>query len=292
MAVKKLTRLERVVYSNSRKRTNGFRKLGSDLKRTHDYAIPTTTIAAGVFERVSASYRLSPVTFSTAIEITSAGAQKGLIFGYGDLTSSIAMWVENTDTAITSVIDSVSTPGVARFLFTPGPTLAIGQKVIISTFAVETTYNVTGTLTNAGAGFMEISSVAFTSTDTGSFNINSISAQVGDNEGSPNANSTVLSYDTGDFPTGHLIRLGLMVIPGSEKVRLWANGKIVDSSDSTSGAYTGGVWSNDGAGSFADIPKIVYAGVPAASRIAPSGFEAVESLSIYAGQIPRQFNGR
>ena len=98
-----------------------------------------------------------------------------------------------------------------------------------------------------------------------------------------------MSYDTAGLPTGHIIEIGAMFIPGAEKVRLWINGHIVSRSNSTSGAYTGGVWSNNDVGSFADIPKIVYAGIPAASRIAPSGFDVIESLSIYAGQIPRHF---
>ena len=117
-----------------------------------------------------------------------------------------------------------------------------------------------------------------------------VRVQIGDNEALPNDNSTVLSFDISNFPNGKIIELAVMVIPGSEKVRLWADGQIVDKSDITFGDYTGGVWSNDGAGSFVEAPQIVYAGVPVASRVVPSGFDVIEPLSVYAAQVPKHFN--
>lgn len=285
--VKKLNGLEQHVYYKSRVRTRGFRDLGKNLFKTHRYVIPTITIPAGVFERsVGASYRGGPMTFATALAITAQDTQKGLIFGYGDLTSSIAMWVENLATAITSVTNS---GGIARFNFTPGPTLAVDKIVSVSGFTTNPDYNVVGAVTTTGAGFFEIASVAFGSDEAGSFAFSSIGLQVGANEGAPNNDSTVLSADITGHPDGSVIELAAVMIPGGEMARLWVNGKVVARSDSTSGSYPSGVWSADGAGSFADIPKIVYSAIPAASRIAPSGFALVEPLSIYGGQFPRHF---
>jgi hypothetical protein len=280
-----LTPKEEAIYFYSRERTKGFRDLGSNMSQTHSFAIPTTTIAAGVFE----PFRDGPMTFTTAIQITTADTQQGLIFGYGDVTSSIAMWLENTATAVTSVEDSGTTPGVARFIFTPGPTLTVGQVVSNSTFTT-TLYNAVGAITATGAGYFEIASIAWDVNDSGSFAFNSLGLQLGDNEGSPNNNSTVLSFDTTGLPDGTILEIGAMMNPGAEEARLWVNGLNVDRSDSIVGTYTGGVWSNNDVGSFADTPQIVYAGVPVASRIAPSGFAAVENLDAYSGQLPRQFD--
>ena len=73
-------------------------------------------------------------------------------------------------TAITSVTDS---SGVARFNFS-GPTLFVGQEVVISTFVTNTSYNATGIITATGAGYFEIADIAFGSTETGSFLSNSV----------------------------------------------------------------------------------------------------------------------
>ncbi len=66
--------------------------------------------------------------------------------------------------SITSVTDNL---GIARFNFTPGPTLAINQEVTISGYVTNTDYNVTGIVTVTGAGFFEISSIAFGTGEAG-----------------------------------------------------------------------------------------------------------------------------
>lgn len=73
--------------------------------------------------------------------------------------------------AITSVTDNL---GVARFNFTPGPTLFVGQIVDISGFVTNTTYNTTGTITATASGYFEISSIAFTGNETGTFAENAV----------------------------------------------------------------------------------------------------------------------
>lgn len=74
-------------------------------------------------------------------------------------------------TAITSVTDS---SGTARFNFSVGPTVFVGQRVVVSTFTTNTAYNVTGIITATGAGYFEIEDIAFGSDETGSFLSNSV----------------------------------------------------------------------------------------------------------------------
>ena len=68
---------------------------------------------------------------------------------------------------ITGVTDS---SGVALFNFTVGPTMFVNQNVDIASFVTETSYNQLGLITATGAGFFEVSSIAFTADDaTGDF---------------------------------------------------------------------------------------------------------------------------
>ena len=66
--------------------------------------------------------------------------------------------------SITSVSDS---SGVARFNFSAPPTLFVGQELTLSGYVTNTDYNVTGVITATGAGFFEISSVAFGTDEAG-----------------------------------------------------------------------------------------------------------------------------
>ena len=75
-----------------------------------------------------------------------------------------------TNTSITSVSDNGS--GVARFNFTPGPTLAIDQEVIISGFTSNPSYNGVYLIDTTVAGYFEIDSISFGTTETGNFLIN------------------------------------------------------------------------------------------------------------------------
>ncbi len=96
----------------------------------------------------------------------------------GDLTNQIEDYREvylrgpglaATATNITSVTDS---SGIARFNFTPGPTLEIGQEVILSQFTTNLDYNGVYEVTSTGTGYFEISSVSFGTNETGQFLIN------------------------------------------------------------------------------------------------------------------------
>lgn len=73
--------------------------------------------------------------------------------------------------AIFSVTDEL---GIARFNFLSAvPVLFVGQTVDISTFVVNTDYNVTGTITATGTGFFEIG-IPFGTNESGLFAENSI----------------------------------------------------------------------------------------------------------------------
>lgn len=71
-------------------------------------------------------------------------------------------------TAITSVADSVANPGTASFVHA-GTSPSLGQEVTMSGFTPEITYNATGTVTATTTTTFEVSTIAFTNTDTGAF---------------------------------------------------------------------------------------------------------------------------
>jgi hypothetical protein len=71
---------------------------------------------------------------------------------------------------ITSVSNNGS--GVARFNFTPGPTLAVTQEVILSGFTSNPSYNGVYLVDTTAAGYFEVDSISFGTTETGSFLIN------------------------------------------------------------------------------------------------------------------------
>jgi hypothetical protein len=73
-----------------------------------------------------------------------------------------------TSTAISAVADSVANPGTASFTHA-GTSPGLGQEVTLSGFAPEITYNATGNVTATTATTFEVSTIAFTATDTGNF---------------------------------------------------------------------------------------------------------------------------
>jgi hypothetical protein len=99
----------------------------------------------------------------------------GDLFDTSGITGNFTAAADATvaPTAITSVSDSPSTPGIARFNFTPGPTIFVNQYVELSGFA-DPTYNQNRLVTAAGAGFFEIEPIQFGATGTGSFRSDSI----------------------------------------------------------------------------------------------------------------------
>ena len=101
-------------------------------------------------------------------------------------------------TVITSVTNN---GGVARFNFTPGPTVFVGQELTTDSFVV-VDYNTTGTISATGAGFFEIVSVSFSVDDTGNFSGNSVTmtdtaTTLGEGDSLTISTDNVLMYDGG-----------------------------------------------------------------------------------------------
>lgn len=141
------------------------------------FVSPKFTFSNSVFGLVgtSCAMRIDPnINSDTLISIVNGKVENG--GGLYNTTGTTGTFTAVADatvsaTAITSVTDS---SGVARFNFSVGPTVFVGQEVVISTFVTNTDYNATGIITATGAGYFEISDIAFGSDETGSFLSNSI----------------------------------------------------------------------------------------------------------------------
>lgn len=105
------------------------------------------------------------------------------------------------------------------------------------------------------------------------------------------ANGATTEYDNGvELPVGAEFELVAAARPGDGRVRLWANGQeLFDRTPASNGAFTD-VWASTNDGSFASAKSgTIITDVPAASDQAPDGFEVIEPLSVYVGQVPRHF---
>lgn len=96
--------------------------------------------------------------------------------------------------------------------------------------------------------------------------------------------------NSAELPVGLELDIVAAIRPGDGRVRLWGNGREIARGVASGGDFDGD-WAADEAGSFASAPATaVVTDVPAASRIAPDdGFEVIEPLSVYVGQVPRHF---
>lgn len=83
-------------------------------------------------------------------------------------TATTLIYDAIASTAISAVADSGANPGTASFTHA-GTSPSLGQEVTLSGFAPEITYNATGNVTATTATTFEVSTIAFTSTDTGFF---------------------------------------------------------------------------------------------------------------------------
>lgn len=109
--------------------------------------------------------------------------------------------------------------------------------------------------------------------------------------GSPGTNEeAVMLFDNGgELPVGAELDLVICANPGNGKMRLWSNGIEIARAQAVNETF-GGTWAGTAAGSFAAAPfGSSPSDVPTNSKIAPSGFEVIEPLSIYAKQTVRQF---
>jgi hypothetical protein len=91
--------------------------------------------------------------------------------------------------------------------------------------------------------------------------------------------------------TDRIFQLTFAIMPGPGRVRLWDFGLRRADGVAVANDFGSGDWADTENGSFASaVVGTVMADVPAGSRIAPSNFEVIEPLKIFAGQIPRGFS--
>lgn len=90
------------------------------------------------------------------------------------------------------------------------------------------------------------------------------------------------------MPVGLELELVLALRPGTGEVRLWGNGQELARAAASSGSF-GGDWADTEAGSFAQVAAgTVPAGISIANQD-PVDFDVIQPLSVYVGQVPRQF---
>ncbi len=100
----------------------------------------------------------------------------------------------------------------------------------------------------------------------------------------------VAVFDNGtELVAGLELDIVVAAIPGDGRIRMWLNGKEAARATATNGTFNT-EWSGSGSGTFASIViGVLPTDVPTTSAIAPDGFELIEPLSAYVGQVPRHF---
>lgn len=111
------------------------------------------------------------------------------------------------------------------------------------------------------------------------------------NGGVAHAESALITFDNGAaWPVGLLLDIVAATIPGEGTIRLWLNGDNVAKAQAASSVFTNGRWADQSNGSFNAAPNgTINLDIPVGSRIAPSGFSAVQPLNVYARQRPRDY---
>lgn len=97
-------------------------------------------------------------------------------------------------------------------------------------------------------------------------------------------------FDFGaELPPTREFQLIFAVKTGSGRIRILDGGLRIADETAVNGDFNGN-YSDDENGSFASaLVGTITPGVPAASQIAPDGFEVIEPLTIFNGQHPREF---
>jgi hypothetical protein len=103
--------------------------------------------------------------------------------------------------------------------------------------------------------------------------------------------ATALFDNAAELPVGWEIDIVAAARPGDGRVRVWANGLELARSTASSDTFgAAGTWTAASNGSFASAAQgAIVPDVPAISQGAPAGFEVIEPLSVYVGQVPRHF---
>lgn len=164
-------------------------------------------LVVGFFFPTGAVLRVDPaLSADTRMTIASSNITSGNLFDTTGGAAGVFTAVADASVASTG-IDSVSdSSGVARFNFTVGPTLHLGQEVVMVGFVTNAAYNVTGLITAVGAGFFEISLIAFGSDEaSGTFTSDSVTVTSA-THGLPNGATLVIDSDlTTDYDGGAVI---------------------------------------------------------------------------------------
>lgn len=147
---------------------------GLNLVETSNPDQTMTSIAvgnlSGSVEATAAVIRIDPdLPESTSVVFLGNAQTGGALFDIAGGSTGAFTAVADAAVASTTINSVTNSSFIARFNFTVGPTLFVGQEVVITGFVTNTAYNVTGVITTAGAGFFEISRIFFGSDETGSF---------------------------------------------------------------------------------------------------------------------------
>lgn len=98
------------------------------------------------------------------------------------------------------------------------------------------------------------------------------------------------TWDFGaELPPGREFQLIFAINTGAARVRFWDGGNRRADAIAVSGDFNGDYADTDD-GSFASaLVGTITPGVPAASQIAPSGFEVIAPLTVFNNQTPKSF---
>ncbi len=120
-------------------------------------------------------FKIDPAFHNEARFVVGSSVITGDMFDTSGITGAFTGVSDATigATVINSVIDSPSSPGIARFNFTPGPTVFVNQYVELSGFA-HAAYNQNGLVTAAGVGWFEVLPIQTGPDQAGSFRSDSI----------------------------------------------------------------------------------------------------------------------
>ena len=136
--------------------------------------------AKGTMDVSSSFIRVDPgINNDTSVNIVQSNIRTGQIFDTTGGATGVFTSVTNSSTVAEPIIDVITSPttsGRARFVFSGGPpNIDIGEIATLSTFAVETTYNVTGTVVVTDLNsFFELDGVDFEGPDIGQFDTSAV----------------------------------------------------------------------------------------------------------------------
>jgi len=103
-------------------------------------------------------------------------------------------------------------------------------------------------------------------------------------------NGATALYDNGAaWPDGMELDIVVAIRPGDGRVRIWGNGNELARSTASSDTFgAAGTWAADSNGAFAAAVQGTTP-VDVVESGAPTNFDVIEPLSVYAGAVPRHF---